>query len=90
MEDCAYRLIKNGTIVTATKTYRANLYIRQGKIAAISEDELDVAVENVVDAAGKLILPGFIDTHVHSRDGKNGAHYKDRLSVTTKGEERTC
>lgn len=77
MEDCAYRLIKNGTIVTATKTYRANLYIRQGKIAAISEDELDVAVENVVDAAGKLILPGFIDTHVHSRDGKNGAHYKE-------------
>lgn len=81
MEDCAYRLIKNGTIVTATKTYRANLYIRQGKIAAISEDELDVAVENVVDAAGKLILPGFIDTHVHSRDGKM-EHTIKRISVT--------
>ena len=77
MENSAYRLIRNGTIVTSSKAYRANLYIRSGKIAAITDAELDVPVEDVVDATGKLILPGFIDTHVHSRDGKNGAHYKE-------------
>ena len=77
MRDMEYRLIKNGTIVTSSKRYRANLYIREGKIAAISENELDLPVCDVVDAEGKLVLPGLIDTHVHSRDGKNGAHYKE-------------
>ena len=74
------RLIKNGTIVTASEVYQANIYIHQGKIAAISQGEPGVPVREETDAAGKLILPGFIDTHVHSRDGKNGAHYKEDFS----------
>lgn len=71
------RLIKNGTVVTASELFQANIYIHRGKIAAVSQEELDIPVQEVTDAAGKLVLPGFIDTHVHSRDGKNGAHYKE-------------
>ena len=70
-------VIKNGTIVTPAETYKANLYIKDEKIAAITNEELPGEVKSVTDAKGKYVLPGFIDTHSHSRDGRNGAHYKE-------------
>jgi N-acyl-D-amino-acid deacylase len=60
-------LIKNGTIVDGTGApgHAADLGIVDGHIAAIgSLDEADA--ETVVDAAGKVVAPGFIDVHVHS------------------------
>lgn len=57
-------VIKNGTIITATDTYKADVAVKNGKIVMISKDvELEAA--SVVDAAGKLVLPGAIDAHVH-------------------------
>lgn len=70
-------IIKNGTIVTGSETYKANIYVQDGKIAAITADELPGEAAEITDAAGKYVLPGFIDTHCHSRDGFNGAHYKE-------------
>lgn len=57
-------VIKNGVIVTATESYKADVAVKNGKIAMISED---VQSEGgmVVDAEGKLVLPGAIDAHVH-------------------------
>jgi len=58
-------IIRNGTVVTATDTYKADLAIAHGKLAAIGND---LPVENaskVLDASGKLILPGGIDVHTH-------------------------
>src|SRR5690606_5799646 len=43
--------------------------IRGGLIAAVSETPLDGAV--VLDAAGHVIAPGFIDTHAHGQDDAN-------------------
>jgi len=70
-------VIKNGTVVTPAETFKANIYIKDEKIAAISHAELPGEAKVVTDAAGKYVLPGFIDTHVHSRDGFSGAHYKE-------------
>ncbi len=70
-------VILNGTLVTAAETYKANIYIKDGKIAAITSDQLDGEADEITDAAGKYVLPGFIDSHVHSRDGRNGALYKE-------------
>ena len=70
-------IIKNGAVVTGTDTQKANIYIKDGKIAAITAEELPGEAKEVTDAAGRYVLPGFIDTHVHSRDGRNGAHYKE-------------
>jgi len=57
-------LIKNGTVVTAAETYRADLLIDGEKIALLGTD-LPADGTKVVDASGKYILPGGIDVHTH-------------------------
>lgn len=57
-------LIKNGTVVTAAESYIADVACKDGKIAAIGKN-LDVEAKKVVDASGKLVLPGAIDCHTH-------------------------
>ena len=57
-------LIKNGTILTSTNEYVADIYVKDEKITAIGKD-LNYKVDNVYDATGKYIFPGGIDEHVH-------------------------
>ena len=49
-----HRLIRDGVVV-----YEGNTIIHVGKT-------FDGPVDNMIDAAGKLVAPGFIDTHVHT------------------------
>ncbi|MDJ0629327.1 MAG: dihydropyrimidinase [Rhodobacter sp.] len=56
------RVIRNGTVVTARDSRKADLAIADGKIAAIG-DGLTGAHE--VDATGLYVLPGGIDPHCH-------------------------
>ncbi|KQP92100.1 dihydropyrimidinase [Methylobacterium sp. Leaf117] len=55
--------IRGGTLVTASDTFRADLGIRDGRIAAVAERITDAA--RALDASGLLVLPGGIDSHVH-------------------------
>ena len=57
-------LIKNGTLVTASDTFQSDVLIQDEKIARLNEG-LEVDSAKVIDAMGKLILPGGIDPHVH-------------------------
>lgn len=57
-------LIKNGTIVSSSETYKADVLVSGEKIVAIGSDFSEEGVE-VVDAKGKLVLPGGIDVHTH-------------------------
>ena len=57
-------LIRNGTIVTATDTCRADILVDGEKVAAVGRD-LNSPVDRVYDAAGRYILPGAIDVHTH-------------------------
>ena len=57
-------LIKNGTLVTATESFDADILIEGEKIAQIGKD-LQLPNAEVIDATGKLIMPGGIDPHVH-------------------------
>lgn len=57
-------IIKNGTIVTAKESFIADIAVKDGKIALIGTD-LSMEAAKVVDAAGKLVLPGAIDAHTH-------------------------
>ncbi|MFI3313429.1 MAG: dihydropyrimidinase [Eubacteriales bacterium] len=58
-------VIKNGTICTATEQFKADVAVENGKIVEVAAN-LDVSkFETVVDATGKLVLPGAIDGHTH-------------------------
>lgn len=57
-------IIKNGTIITATDTYKADIAIENEKIVMIAEHIKDASAE-IIDAEGKFLLPGAIDAHTH-------------------------
>lgn len=56
--------IVNGTIATATDTYRADVGIARGKIVQIA-GKIRSPAREVLDAKGMLVLPGGIDVHTH-------------------------
>ena len=57
-------LIKGGTLVTAEESFSADILVEGEKISQIGQN-LQVAEAEVVDATGKMILPGGVDPHVH-------------------------
>ncbi|HUH95947.1 MAG TPA: dihydropyrimidinase [Anaerolineales bacterium] len=57
-------LIKNGTLITASETYPADILIEGETISRIGLG-LDADSAQVVDATGKLIMPGGVDPHTH-------------------------
>ena len=58
-------LIKNGTIVdgTGAPRFEGDVAVKDGKIAAIGKADGSAAA--VIDAAGKVVAPGFVDPHTH-------------------------
>lgn len=57
-------IIKNGTLITPTDTYKADVGIKDGKIAMLCSD-LESEGAEIIDADGKYILPGALDVHTH-------------------------
>lgn len=57
-------LIKNGTVITASETFESDILIEDEKIIRIGLN-LQADSAQVIDASGKLILPGGVDPHVH-------------------------
>jgi dihydropyrimidinase len=55
-------VIRGGTVVTAEKTFRADVGIRGEKIVEL---KAGLSGEKIIDAAGKLVLPGGVDSHCH-------------------------
>jgi len=58
-------IIKNGSVVTATDTYTADIAVSGGKIVAVGSDLASQNATKILDASGKLVLPGGIDVHTH-------------------------
>ena len=57
-------IIRNGTVVTASDRMRCDVGIRAGQIVAL-EGSLQGPAQEIMDATGKLVLPGGIDSHCH-------------------------
>lgn len=58
--------IENGTIVRGSGQAALNVYVRDGRVAALSNERLPA--RDTYDAAGLLVMPGMVDTHVHLMD----------------------
>ena len=74
------KVIKNGTIVTADLTYRADILIDGETIAAIGPD---LSGDEVIDASGAYIMPGGIDPHTHMEMPFMGTHSADDFDTGT-------
>lgn len=57
-------IIKNGTIVTAEKSFKGDVLIEGETIQAVA-DSLSSDDAKIIDASGQLVLPGGVDPHVH-------------------------
>lgn len=57
--------IKGGTVVTADRSWRADVITQAGSVVAVAPDLETPAGAEVVDAGGCLVMPGGIDPHTH-------------------------
>ncbi|MFN7425384.1 MAG: dihydropyrimidinase [bacterium] len=74
--------IRNGTLSTASETFSADIGISDGRIAALAErlppGEADI------DAAGRWVLPGGVDSHTHlEQRSSNGVMCADDFASGT-------
>lgn len=85
-------LVKNGTIVTSTNEFAADILIEDEKISMIAS-HIDVEADTVIDAAGKYVLPGGVDNHSHfealNTDGVTTNAGYDTTWVALKGGTTT-
>lgn len=58
-------LIKGGTVITASETIKADVLIENERIEAIGTSFSLETDFNIIDAAGKLVMPGGVDVHTH-------------------------
>lgn len=83
-------LVAGGTLVdpVARRTRRADLLVRDGVIAAIEagiSEQLPrrgASTIHRIDATGLLVMPGFVDIHVHLREP--GFEYKETIATGTR------
>ncbi len=77
-------IIKNGHVIDPANKVdeKLDLLISNGKIAKIGKPgSISSGDAQVVDAAGKLVVPGLIDMHVHLREP--GFEYKETIATGT-------
>jgi dihydropyrimidinase len=80
-------LIKNGTVVNATGTSRADVVVDGEQVSALLApgvaDTLGLQAEKVIDATGKYVIPGGIDAHTHMQLPFGGTQASDTFETGT-------
>ncbi|HLH63397.1 MAG TPA: dihydroorotase family protein [Ktedonobacteraceae bacterium] len=75
-------LIRHGLVVLPEDTVRLDIRISGEKIVELAENLTPEPGERSINAAGRLVLPGFIDSHVHFREP--GATHKEDFASGTR------
>src|SRR5438045_9069986 len=76
-------VLKRGRIVTAVDDYNADLLIEDGKIAMIAKSLDGVDADKIIDAKGRLVIPGGIDPHTHMELPFGGTSASDTFETGT-------
>lgn len=74
-------LIRNGLVVLPERSVRLDIRTSGEKIFELAEHLFPEPGEEIIDASGRVVLPGFIDSHVHFRE-PGGTHKEDFLTGT--------
>lgn len=61
-------VINGGTVYTPSGFVRASVSVAEGKIVALTIDSKAPAADKMINAEGKYVIPGLVDTHTHLRD----------------------
>ncbi len=61
-------LIKNALLVNEGETFHADVYIKGSFIEKIERQGIQMPADRVIDATGKILIPGLIDDQVHFRE----------------------
>jgi dihydropyrimidinase len=75
-------LIKNGQIVTSSQRYFADVFIVDGRIAAVGQLS-DLVTDHVIDASGCYVMPGGVDPHTHMDTPVAGTTTSDNFETGT-------
>ena len=76
-------LIKGGRCFVDGRLVDTDVLIKDGKIQALGKNLVaEDSVNKLIDASGKLVAPGLVDVHVHSRDP--GLTYKETVETGSK------
>ncbi len=78
------KIIKNGTLVSPTKTWKADIAIENNKIKEIASEITATQQDEVYDATGCFVFPGFIDGHTHFDMDTGTAYTADDFISGTK------
>ena len=73
--------LTGGTVATPSGNVKADVLVADGKIVGLVGAELAAAATRTVDVTGKLVLPGMIDVHVHTREP--GFEHKEDIETTS-------
>ena len=76
-------LIRNGRIVTAVDDYKADLLV-DGEVISVIGAKLEMEADRVIDASGKLVIPGGIDPHTHMELPFGGTQSSDDFLTGTR------
>jgi dihydropyrimidinase len=76
-------LLKNGRIVTAVDDYVGDIFVDSETVATIGKS-LDMEADVVIDASGKLVIPGGIDPHTHMELPFGGTSSSDDFFTGTR------
>lgn len=81
-------LIKNGRVVDPANYIdgKKDILIEDGKIKKVADFIVEDEDTNVIDADEKVVMPGFIDLHVHLREP--GFEYKETIETGSKAAAR--
>ncbi len=77
-------LLRNGTVVTSTKTEKADILINGEQIKDIAANIPVEQAHRVIDVTGMLLLPGGIDVHTHLDMPFGGTTSSDDFETGTK------
>ncbi|XP_056312252.1 dihydropyrimidinase-related protein 5b [Danio aesculapii] len=77
-------LIKGGRVVNDDVTQEADVYLENGRIQQVGRDLMIPGGAKVIDATGKLVIPGGIDSSVHLQQTFMNAHTQDDFYSGTK------
>ncbi|WJR75810.1 dihydroorotase family protein [Bradyrhizobium sp. NP1] len=75
-------VLAGGKVATPQGLCDASVGVQDGRIVFISTGQWTPKARQTVDVSGKVVVPGFIDTHVHFRDP--GLTYKEDFATGTR------